>query len=58
MIKYIKGDILNVTEGIIVQQVNCFGVMGAGLAKQIRDKWPSVYDTKIEFTTLQKMKIY
>ena len=44
MVKYIKGDILNVTEGIIVQQVNCFGVMGAGLAKQIRDKWPSVYN--------------
>lgn len=44
MIKYIKGDILDVTEGIIVQQVNCFGVMGAGLAKQIRDKWPKVYD--------------
>ena len=44
MIKYIKGDILDVTEGIIVQQVNCFGVMGAGLAKQIRDKWPSVYN--------------
>lgn len=45
MIKYIKGDILDVTEGIIVQQVNCFGVMGAGLAKQIRDKWPSVYNS-------------
>ena len=44
MIEYIKGNILNVTEGIIVQQVNCKGVMGAGLAKQIRDKWPSVYD--------------
>lgn len=43
MIKYIKGDILDVTKGIIVQQVNCFGVMGAGLAKQIRDKWPNVY---------------
>ena len=38
MVKYIKGDILNVTEGIVVQQVNCKGVMGAGLAKQIRDK--------------------
>lgn len=45
MIKYIKGNILNVTEGIIVQQVNCFGVMGAGLAKQIRDKWPNVYNS-------------
>lgn len=45
MIKYIKDDILNVKEGIIVQQVNCMGVMGAGLAKQIRDKWPYVYDS-------------
>lgn len=47
MVKYIKGDILNVTEGIIVQQVNCMGVMGAGLAKQIRDKWPVIYDSFI-----------
>ena len=45
MVKYIKGDILNVTKGIIVQQVNCIGVMGAGLAKQIRDKWPDIYDS-------------
>lgn len=45
MIKYIKGDILNVKEGIIVQQVNCMGVMGAGLAKQIKDKWPDIYDS-------------
>ena len=37
MIEYIKGDILNVTEGIIVQQVNCKGVMGAGLAKEIKE---------------------
>ena len=47
MIEYIKGNILNVTEGIIVQQVNCMGVMGAGLAKQIRDKWPIIYDSFI-----------
>ena len=48
MIEYIKGNILNVTEGIIVQQVNCKGVMGAGLAKQIRDKWPSVYNRYLD----------
>ena len=36
-------DILNVQQGVICQQVNCRGVMGAGLAKQIRDKWPYVY---------------
>lgn len=27
----------------IVQQVNCRGVMGAGLAKQIRARWPGIY---------------
>lgn len=41
------GDILtpNMTNrGVIVcHQVNCKGVMGAGLAKQIRDKYPDVY---------------
>lgn len=41
--KQIIGNILDVTEGIIVQQVNCQGVMGAGLAKQIRQKYPHVY---------------
>ena len=41
--QYVKGNILNVEQGIICQQVNCKLVMGAGLAKQIRDKWPRVY---------------
>ena len=36
-------DILKVTEGIIVQQVNCQGVMGCGIALAIRRKWPEVY---------------
>jgi O-acetyl-ADP-ribose deacetylase (regulator of RNase III) len=36
-------DILKVTKGIIVQQVNCQGVMGCGIALAIRQKWPEVY---------------
>jgi len=35
-------DILTIDAGVIVQQVNTLGVMGAGLAKQIADKWPVV----------------
>lgn len=42
MIKEINGNILDSTEGIMVQQVNCRNVMGAGLAKAIYDKWPNV----------------
>lgn len=44
----IIGDILTpVTDGmstLVCHQVNCRGVMGAGLAKQIRDKFPTVYE--------------
>ena len=38
----ITKDILTVEHGVIVHQVNCQGVMGAGLAKKIADKWPMV----------------
>lgn len=38
-----EGDILQSGADVICQQVNCMGVMGAGLAKQVRDKYPSVY---------------
>lgn len=45
------GDILNVTNGIIGHQVNCQMVMGAGLAKQLRGKWPQVFS---EYNALLK----
>jgi O-acetyl-ADP-ribose deacetylase (regulator of RNase III) len=41
--KFVKGDILDAKHGIIGHQVNCRMVMGAGLAKQIRDKYPMVF---------------
>lgn len=37
------GNILNVKTGLIAHGVNCKGVFGAGLALQIRKKYPSVY---------------
>jgi len=43
MPKVINGNILNIAQGIICHQVNCKGVMGAGIALQIRRKWPKVY---------------
>lgn len=42
MIAYEFKDILESNEDIIIQQVNCQNVMGAGLAKQICTKWPIV----------------
>lgn len=38
-----RGDILNAEQGLILHQVNCQGVMGSGVAKAIRNKWPVVY---------------
>lgn len=37
------GDILNSTSSILVNPVNCKGVMGAGLAKQFKQKYPKMY---------------
>lgn len=39
-----EGDLLSVDRGIIVHGCNCQGVMGSGIAKAIREKWPVVYD--------------
>lgn len=44
MIKIIEGDILKASENIIGHQVNCQGVMGAGLAKQLRDNSKVLYN--------------
>lgn len=41
--KIITGDITNIERGIIIHQVNNKGVMGAGVAKSIRAKYPSHY---------------
>jgi len=38
-----KGDILASGAPLIVHQVNCLGLMGAGLAKQIHEKYPVVF---------------
>lgn len=44
MIKIVEGDLLQAKEDIIAHQVNCMGVMGSGVAKQIREKYPKAYD--------------
>ena len=41
--KIIDGDIFDSNADAIVHQVNCQGVMGAGVARQVRDKYPNVY---------------
>ena len=47
-------NILDVKAGIICHQVNCIGVMGAGLALKIRNKWSIVYEKYKEDCSLFK----
>lgn len=41
--RIIQGNILKIKNGIIVHQVNCRRVMGAGLARKIRVMYPQHY---------------
>ena len=46
---YKNGNLLDATTDVIAHQVNCQGVMGSGVAKQIKDKWPNVFDEYEEY---------
>lgn len=60
MIEYYNGDLLESGCDIICHQVNEYGVMGAGLALQIREKFPIIYERYQDLclTTKDKMALY
>ena len=59
MIEFVYDDLLHFEKAdYIAQQVNCQGVMGAGLAKQIRKQHPNVYtDYKTMCATFEPKKL-
>lgn len=57
MIKIVEGNILNANDDLICHQVNCKGVMGAGLAKQIRNKYPIVFEKYRKLCNSQEGKL-
>ena len=61
MMTYVQGNILtpntDTTKALVVcHQVNCQGVMGSGLAKQIKERFPGVYIAYREKCTVFKSK--
>lgn len=48
-IKYKKGDIIEATEVLIAHGCNAQGVMGSGVAKEIRAKWPLAFTAYKDF---------
>lgn len=49
MINVINGDILTASSGVLIHGCNPNGVMGHGLAKQIKEKWPDNFKAYQEF---------
>jgi O-acetyl-ADP-ribose deacetylase (regulator of RNase III) len=54
MIKYVDGDLLKLADegyfDVIAHGANCFCVMGAGIAPQIKAKYPEAYAVDCETT--------
>ena len=49
MIEYINGDLLKTDVEVIAHQTNTKGAMGAGIALQIKKKYPEVYEDYVDF---------
>ena len=44
MITYVTGDLLGATQKVVIHGCNDAGIMGAGVARQIRARWPNVFE--------------
>lgn len=49
MVIHINGDLLEADVQLIAHQTNCMGVMGRGIAAQIKTKYPEIYNQYKEF---------
>jgi len=58
LIKIINDNLLNAKCNLIVHQVNCKGVMASGIAKEIRNNYPIVYQEYISFLKRNKRVEY
>lgn len=52
-----KGDLLSIEVGIVAHQVNCKGVMGAGLAKSLRAKYPICFESYSRYCREGKFRL-
>ena len=53
----IKGDLLAIESGIICHQVNCRGVMGAGLALKLKAKYPICFESYSKYCKADQFKL-
>ena len=56
MIKKIKGNIFNTSAQVIVNTVNCVGVMGRGIALECKLRFPEMFKSYQNFCDLKKIQ--
>lgn len=54
MIEYRKGDLLDVTSGIIIHGCNSHGVMGSGVALAVKNRYPGAYESYRDYINASK----
>jgi O-acetyl-ADP-ribose deacetylase (regulator of RNase III) len=57
MIHYVDGNIFESEAQTLVNTVNTVGVMGAGLAKQFKEIFPSMYSSYREMCDLKRLQV-
>ena len=59
--KHIKGNLIDLAEegkfNIIIHGCNCFCTMGRGIAKEIKDRYPSAYSIDCDTTVGDRSKL-
>lgn len=56
MVKLVNGDLLDAKETYIVHQVNCYGMMGKGIALQIKNRYPDIFRRYQDYCNEHKVK--
>lgn len=57
MIEICYGDLLESDVQVIIHQCNCFHTFGSGLAKQIKEKYPTAYEADLKTKFADKYKL-
>lgn len=52
-----EGNVFDSDAKIICHQVNCQGVMGSGVAKEVRERYPKVYEQYHEFMRAKQLRL-
>ena len=56
MIKYLEGTVFNAPAKTLVNTVNCFGIMGAGIALEFKLRYPEMFEEYEVMCENKKMK--